>query len=64
MLNGYLDWPGVAQVCRIEAKVRRGAEETCEVSYAITSVPEEEAGSKADAIASSSEGWLSSTFQR
>ena len=39
MLNGYLDWPGVAQVCRIESEVKAGDVETYEVSYAITSVP-------------------------
>jgi hypothetical protein len=44
MLNGYLDWPGVAQVCRIESEVRRGGERTVEVSYAITSVPRDRAG--------------------
>lgn len=44
MLNGYLDWPGVAQVCRIESEVRRGGERTVEVSYAITSVPRDQAG--------------------
>jgi hypothetical protein len=44
MLNGYLDWPGVAQVCRIESEVRRGGERTVEVSYAMTSVPRDQAG--------------------
>jgi predicted transposase YbfD/YdcC len=43
MLNDYLDWPGVAQVCRIQAEVKTGAEESYEVSYAITSVPREQA---------------------
>jgi hypothetical protein len=52
MLNGYLDWPGVAQVCRIESEVRRGGERTVEVSYAITSVPRERAG------AATLLGWL------
>ena len=44
MLAGYLDWPGVAQVCRIETEVKVGAEETYEVCYAITSVPRDQAG--------------------
>ena len=44
MLAGYLDWPGAAQVCRIRAEVKEGGEATCEVSYAITSVPRERAG--------------------
>ena len=39
MLNAYLDWPGVAQVCRVEATVRKAGVQTHEVSYAITSVP-------------------------
>ena len=43
MLNGYLGWPGVAQVCRIEAEVSQGDEATHEVSYAITSVPRSQA---------------------
>ena len=43
MLNGYLDWPGVAQVCRIQTEVKAGAEKSYEVSYAITSVPHERA---------------------
>ncbi len=43
MLNGYLDWPGVAQVCRVRAEVKKGGEESYEVSYAITSVPREDA---------------------
>ena len=47
MLNGYLDWPGVAQVCRIESVVTRGGESTREVSYAITSVPRARAGAAA-----------------
>ncbi len=38
-LAEFLDWPGVAQVCRIERwRYRNGAEER-EVTYAITSVP-------------------------
>ncbi len=52
MLNGYLDWPGVAQVCRIESEVRRGGERTVEVSYAITGVPRDQAG------AATLLGWL------
>jgi predicted transposase YbfD/YdcC len=38
LLNGYLDWPGVAQVCQVERVVkRRGGEPSREVAYAITS---------------------------
>src|SRR5262245_37136611 len=44
LLNDYLDWPGVAQVCRVEREVRcRGGEPRREVAYAVTSVPREEA---------------------
>jgi len=42
-LRGYLDWPGVAQVCRVEMTVRTATETTHEVGYAITSVPPEQA---------------------
>ncbi len=40
-LCGYLNWPGVAQVCRVEKTVRTATKTTREVSYAITSVPPE-----------------------
>ena len=44
LLNDYLDWPGVAQVCRVEREVRRpGQEPSREVAYAITSAPREQA---------------------
>lgn len=40
LLNDYLDWPGVAQVCQVEGEVRRpGQEPSREVAYAITSAP-------------------------
>jgi len=40
LLKGYLDWPGVEQVCRVEREViRPGQEPSREVAYAITSVP-------------------------
>ena len=39
MLNGYLDWPGVAQVGRLERTVVCRGEATVEVQYLITSVP-------------------------
>jgi predicted transposase YbfD/YdcC len=44
-LSGYLDWPGVEQVCRLTRATRRNGQEEHEVEYAITSVPR----SKADA---------------
>ena len=44
LLNDYLDWPGVAQVCQVEREVRRpGQGPSREVAYAITSVPREQA---------------------
>lgn len=42
-LNAYLDWPDVAQVCRVQRTVRQGGKETQETAYAITSVPREQA---------------------
>jgi hypothetical protein len=39
MLNNYLDWPGLAQVGRLERTVAVGGEVTVEVQYLITSVP-------------------------
>jgi hypothetical protein len=44
MLNGYLDWPGVAQVGLLERTVSVGGEVTVEVQPVITSVPRERAG--------------------
>jgi hypothetical protein len=44
MLNGYLDWPAVAQVGRLERTVTRHGEASVEVQYLITSVPRERAG--------------------
>jgi predicted transposase YbfD/YdcC len=45
LLNGYLDWPGVAQVCCVEREVRKhGKEPSREIAYAITSVPSDAAG--------------------
>lgn len=38
-LCGALDWPGAAQVCRLERTIWRKGEQTVEVEYAITSVP-------------------------
>jgi hypothetical protein len=38
-LAGYLDWPDVAQVGRVEAEVTRDGKTTREVRYLITSVP-------------------------
>jgi hypothetical protein len=52
MLNGYLDWPGVAQVGRLERTVTTGGEATVEVQYLVTSVP------RACAGAATLRGWL------
>jgi hypothetical protein len=44
-LNGYLDWPGLAQIGRVDSEVVRGGKVSHEVRYFITSVPR----SRADA---------------
>jgi len=36
---GHLDWPGLAQVCRLVRTTVRNGQETVETQYAITSVP-------------------------
>ena len=43
-LNGYLDWPGVGQVGRVESVVERDGKCTTETRYFITSVPRAVAG--------------------
>lgn len=42
-LNGYLDWPGLAQVCLIERTRRRRGEQADETVVAITSLTPERA---------------------
>ena len=42
-LNGYLDWPGLGQVCCVERTRRRKGRETVERAYAITSLTPERA---------------------
>jgi predicted transposase YbfD/YdcC len=42
-LAEHLDWPGVAQVCRIERWRRIRGKEEHEVAYAITSAPRDQA---------------------
>ena len=42
-LNGYLDWPGLGQVCCVERTRRHKGRETVERAYAITSLPPERA---------------------
>jgi predicted transposase YbfD/YdcC len=37
-LNGYLKWPHVGQVCRVERRVSRRGRTRVEVSYAVTSL--------------------------
>lgn len=43
-LNGYLDWPGLAQVGRIASEVARDGKIAREVRYFITSVPRSRRG--------------------
>ena len=45
-LNGYLDWPGIGQVGRIESDVERDGKRTAETRYFITSVPRAVAGAE------------------
>lgn len=45
-LNGYLDWPGVAQVGQVESEVTRGGKTSTEVRFFITSVPRARAGAE------------------
>lgn len=42
-MNGYLDWPGVAQVGQIESVVERDGKVSQETRYFITSAPRERA---------------------
>jgi predicted transposase YbfD/YdcC len=44
VLNGYLDWPGVQQVCRIDRERRQGAKCETETVYYVTSLPRTLAG--------------------
>lgn len=37
-LAEHLDWPGLAQVCRLERTTTRRGQQTVEIQYAITSV--------------------------
>lgn len=39
ILNEFLDWPGVAQVCQIKRTVTRRGHTTTEVAYAVASIP-------------------------
>jgi predicted transposase YbfD/YdcC len=42
-LAPHLDWPGVAQVCRLERTTWRQGKQVSEVDFAITSVPRPQA---------------------
>jgi len=46
VLNDYLDWPDVGQVCRMVRETTRNGEETTEVQYALTSVGRDQADAK------------------
>lgn len=43
-MAGFVDWPGLQQVCRLTRTTRRDGREEVEVEYAITSVPRTVAG--------------------
>jgi predicted transposase YbfD/YdcC len=55
-LNGYLDWPGVAQVCLIERTRRIRGQTTTETVAAITSLTPEQAGA-ADLLRIARDHW-------
>lgn len=38
-LRGYVDWPGITQVCKIDRLVTQKGKQTAETRYAITSLP-------------------------
>lgn len=65
MLNDYVDWPGIAQVYRLERKfswIRQGKvyKSSCEIEYGITSLPREEA-SPAKVLQVRRQHWLIET---
>ena len=43
---GYLDWPGLAQICRLTRRTWRKGEESIEIQYAITSVSRDRADAR------------------
>jgi predicted transposase YbfD/YdcC len=43
-LTGYLDWPGLGQVCRVDRAVTRRGRTTTETAYALTSATPRRAG--------------------
>ena len=43
VLNEYLNWPDVGQVCRIIRQTRRNSETTTEVHHVLTSVLRDQA---------------------
>lgn len=45
-LAGHVDWPGLAQICRIVRTSVRQGEEKQETEYAVTSVPRSLAGAR------------------
>ena len=46
ILSGYTDWPHMAQVCRIERKVRRGSKSSADISYDVTSLGPRQASAR------------------
>ncbi len=56
VLNGYLNWPGVEQVCRIERERRTGAKVERESVFGITSLPRTLAGPE-DLLTLSRDHW-------
>jgi predicted transposase YbfD/YdcC len=46
VLNDYLDWPDVGQVCQIVRETTRNGQKTIDVQYALSSVGRDQAGAK------------------
>jgi Transposase DDE domain len=55
-LSGYLDWPGAAQVCRIQRSREIGTKCSQETVYAITSLPRERTSAE-DLLALNRQHW-------
>jgi len=59
VLNGYLDWPGVEQVFRIERVRKIGMQVEMETVYGITSLPRTLAGVVAEfSVGEEGQRWL------
>ena len=46
VLNDYLDWPDVGQVCQLVRETTRNGQKTIDVQYAMSSVGRDQADAK------------------